>query len=88
VGSRGDTPSPSIFGIFELAENLEIIYDAQSLRGKIFSRKDLARLASASTIEYGTLKIDGQGWMNIKRLWKTLGRCEKRFVAGADHRAH
>ena len=28
------------------------------------------------------MKIEGQGWMNIKRLWKTLGPWEKRFVAG------
>jgi len=33
-------PSRSI-GIIELGENLKIIYGAQSLRGKILSRKEL-----------------------------------------------
>ena len=33
-------PSQSI-GIMRLAENLEVIYGAQELRGKILSRRDL-----------------------------------------------
>jgi hypothetical protein len=38
----GGTPSPSrSIGMMELAENLQIIYEAQQFRGKILSRKDL-----------------------------------------------
>ena len=38
----GDTPSPSrSIGIIELGEDLEIIYGAQSLGGKILSPKEL-----------------------------------------------
>jgi len=41
MGFRG-YPSPSrSTGIIELRENLEVIYGAQELRGKILSRKDL-----------------------------------------------
>jgi hypothetical protein len=37
------TPSPSrSIGISDIGENLEIIYGAQQLRGKILSRKNLA----------------------------------------------
>jgi hypothetical protein len=38
----GGTLSPSrSIRIFELAGNLEVVYGAQSLRGKILSRRDL-----------------------------------------------
>ena len=39
--SSGVSPSPWSTGMMDLAENLEVIYGAQQLRGKILSRKDL-----------------------------------------------
>jgi hypothetical protein len=41
-------PPPLLsIGISDVAENLEIIYGAQQLRGKILSRKELARVAQS-----------------------------------------
>jgi hypothetical protein len=46
VAFAGDTPlPPRSNGIFELAENLQVIYGAQRLAGKILSREYLAGLA-------------------------------------------
>ena len=39
---RGIPPPPRSIGMFNLAENCDLIYGAQQLRGKILSRKDLA----------------------------------------------
>lgn len=46
-GSGMDTPSPRSIGIIELGGNLEIIYSAQSVTGKIFRNKESA--ADSST---------------------------------------
>ena len=37
----GYPPSPRVFGIMDLAENLEKIYGAEQLTGKILSPKEL-----------------------------------------------
>jgi hypothetical protein len=44
LGNRqvaGYPPPPWSSGIIDLAENFEVIYGAQQLRGKILSRRDL-----------------------------------------------
>ncbi len=59
----GIPPPPSIFGIFDLAKNCDLIQGAQSFAGKILGTKDLRKLCQEQ-VRVGWGDDGGEG------LWK------------------